>query len=115
SSAFLSSNTLHNRKASALLNRLPADSASRPITSSSIARLTSTSLRLSASLFFMARIRSHDSSIVSSWARFLVAACDRLDVGLALGLDAGLALGLRIFNRNLGSFKLPPSYSIFIS
>src|SRR5690625_4526550 len=92
----MSSSTRHNRKASALLNRLLADSASRPILPASIASLTSRNLRASASLFFIENMRAQASSIVSVLARFLAAAFDRLSVFFAAGL--------RIFKVSFGSF-----------
>src|SRR5690625_334177 len=98
----MSSSTRHKRKASALLNRLLADSASRPILPASIAALTSRNLRASASLFFIENMRAQASSIVSVFARFLAAAFDRLSVFFAAGL--------RIFNVNFGSF-----FAIYVS
>src|SRR5690625_2587783 len=92
----MSSSTRHNRKASALLNRLLADSASRPILPASIASLTSRNLLASASLFFIKNMRSQASSIDSVLARFLAAAFGRLS-------DFFFA-GLRIFKVSFGSF-----------
>src|SRR5690554_3663663 len=92
----MSSSTRHNRKASALLNRLLADSASRPILPASIASLTSRNLLTSASLFFIENILAQASSIVSVLARFLAAAFDRLS-------DL-FSAGLRIFKVSFGSF-----------
>src|SRR5690625_3823195 len=92
----MSSSTRHNRKASALVNRLLADSASRPIFPASIASLTSRSLLTPASLFFIEKIRALASSIVSVLARFLAAAFDRLS-------DL-FSAGLRIFKVSFGSF-----------
>src|SRR5690625_2055135 len=92
----MSSSTRHNRKASALVNRLLADSASRPIFPASIASLTSRNLLTSASLFFIENILAQASSIVSVLARFLAAAFDRLS-------DL-FSAGLRIFKVSFGSF-----------
>src|SRR5699024_4635429 len=102
SSDFLASSTRHKRSASALENRLPADSASRPISPASIARFTSASLRSSGELFFIDRIRAQASSIVSILLRFFSAAFDKLP-------PPALSAGLRMFNRNLGSVKLSTS------
>src|SRR5690625_3102518 len=96
SSRCISSNLRCKRKASALLNRLLADSASRPIFPTSIASLTSRNLRASASLFFIPNIRAQASSIDSVLARFLAAAFDRLS-------DL-FSAGLRIFKVSFGSF-----------
>src|SRR5690625_4114546 len=99
----MSSSTRHKRKASALLKRLLADSASRPIFPASIASLTSRNLRASASLFFIENMRAQASSIVSVLARFLAAAFDRLSDLFSAGLRIFIVSFCSFFSINVSA------------
>src|SRR5690606_38932396 len=108
SSRCRSRSCVYSRSASALLNAfglpvlLTRSAGDLPIVPASIASFTSSNLFRSASLFFIARIRRHASSIDSLAAAF------RLVTALTASLAFESSVGCRILSVSFGLSNVPP-------